>query len=108
MALLEAMATGLPIVASEVSGTIQAIFPGETGLLVPPGNVEKLVEAIRQLLSDPAHAWAMGAAARRRAEAEFSAQKQADQHLALYRRLLDLAPTPTELYLAASAQEKSA
>ena len=89
MALLEAMASGLPIVASKVSGTVQAIIPNETGLLVPPGDVQRLTEAIEQLLSDPARAQAMGAAARRRVEAEFSAQKQADEHLALYHRLLD-------------------
>jgi glycosyltransferase involved in cell wall biosynthesis len=89
MALLEAMASGLPIVASEVSGTVQAIIPNETGLLVPPGDVQRLTEAIEQLLSDPARAQAMGAAARRRVEAEFSAQKQAGEHLALYHRLLD-------------------
>jgi glycosyltransferase involved in cell wall biosynthesis len=94
MALLEAMASGLPIVASEVSGTVQAIIPNETGLLVPPGDVQKLTEAIRQLLSDPTHAQAMGAAARRRVEAEFSAQKQAEEHLALYHRLLNGASKP--------------
>jgi glycosyltransferase involved in cell wall biosynthesis len=93
MALLEAMASGLPIVASKVSGTVQAIIPNETGLLVPPGDVQRLTEAIEQLLSDPARAQAMGAAARRRVEAEFSAQKQADEHLALYHRLLDEAST---------------
>jgi glycosyltransferase involved in cell wall biosynthesis len=89
MALLEAMATGLPIVASEVSGTVQVMIPGETGYLVPPGDVQGLFEAVEQLLSDPARAQAMGAAARRRVEATFSAQKQADEHVALYRRLLE-------------------
>jgi glycosyltransferase involved in cell wall biosynthesis len=88
MALLEAMASGLPVVASKVSGTVQAIIPNQTGLLVPPGDVERLTEAIRQLLSDPVRAQAMGAAARRRVEAEFSAKKQANEHLALYHRLL--------------------
>lgn len=89
MALLEAMASGLPIVASEVSGTVQAIIPNETGLLIPPGDVPKLTEAISQLLSELACAQEMGEAARRRAEAEFSARKQADKHLALYHRLLN-------------------
>lgn len=88
MALLEAMATGLPVVASEVSGTAQVIVPNETGILVPPCNATRLAEAIRQLLSDPERGWAMGAAAKRRVEKEFSARKQADEHLALYYRLL--------------------
>jgi len=86
MALLEAMATGLPIVASEVSGTVQALVPDEHGLLVPPGDVQALVGAIEQILSDPDQAAEMGARARQRTIAEFSAQKQADEHLALYGR----------------------
>jgi glycosyltransferase involved in cell wall biosynthesis len=90
MALLEAMASGLPIVASAVSGTVQVMLPNETGLLVPPKDVPKLVEAIEQIVSDPACALRMGATARRRVQAEFSAQKQADEHLALYRRALSV------------------
>ncbi len=88
MALLEAMAAGLPIVTTAVSGAVQVIIPGQTGLLVPPGNAQKLTEAVLQLLADPACAQALGAAARERAAAEFSAQKQAQEHLALYRRLV--------------------
>ncbi|MDY6876433.1 MAG: glycosyltransferase [Chloroflexota bacterium] len=88
MALLEAMATGLPIVATEVSGTVQVMIPNETGILVPPGDAQHLAEAIEHIISDATLAQAMGAAARRRVKAEFSAQKQADEHLALYRRLL--------------------
>ncbi len=93
MSLLEAMATGLPIVATEVSGTVQVMIPNETGILVPPGDAGRLARAIEQLLSDPAQAQMMGAAARRRVEMEFSARKQADVHLALYRRLLSRAST---------------
>jgi glycosyltransferase involved in cell wall biosynthesis len=88
MALLEAMATGLPIVASAVSGTVQVIVPDETGLLVPPKDVPQLVQAIEQLVSNPVRARSMGVAAQRRVEAEFSAQKQAQEHLALYRRAM--------------------
>jgi glycosyltransferase involved in cell wall biosynthesis len=88
MALLEAMATGLPIVASEVSGTVQAIVPGQHGLLIPPGETQAIVDAVRQMLSDPDRARAMGEAAKQRVQAEFSAQKQADEHLALYYRTL--------------------
>ena len=88
MALLEAMATGLPVVATEVSGTVQAMIPDETGILVPPGDAGRLAQAIEQILDNPQLAQAMGAAARRRVEEQFSAQKQADDHVALYRRLL--------------------
>jgi glycosyltransferase involved in cell wall biosynthesis len=88
MALLEAMATGLPIVASAVSGTIEAIRPNEGGFLVPPGDVAAMASAIGQLLSDPERAQVMGAAARQRVQAEFSASRQAREHIAAYRRAL--------------------
>ena len=85
MALIEAMASGLPIVATDVSGTRQVMVPGETGIVVPPGDAQQLAAAIRELLSDSARAQAMGAAAQRRIE-DFSAKKQAQEHIALYRR----------------------
>lgn len=89
MALLEAMATGLPIVATEISGAVQAIIPNETGILVPPGDARQLAKAIEQLITDPIQAKAMGKAAKQRVETEFSARKQAEEHLALYRHLLN-------------------
>jgi glycosyltransferase involved in cell wall biosynthesis len=88
MALLEAMATGLPIVATKVSGTIQVLVPNQTGILVQPGDAGQLAQAIGHLLKDPLQTQRMGMAAKRCAEDEFSAQKQADEHLALYNRLL--------------------
>jgi glycosyltransferase involved in cell wall biosynthesis len=89
VALLEAMAAGKPIVATAVSGTTQAMIPGETGLVVPPRDSRALADAIIQLLSNPAQAQMMGRAAKQHVTVNFSAQKQADEHLALYRRLLD-------------------
>lgn len=89
MALLEAMAAGKPIVATAVSGTKRVMIPDETGLVVPPGDASKLADTILRLVSDPVRAKAMGRAARKRVAKEFSAQKQADEHLALYRRLLN-------------------
>lgn len=89
MALVEAMASELPIVATEVSGTRQVMVAGETGLLVPPGDAALLREAILGLLAEPRRARAMARAARRRVEQSFSAAKQAEEHLALYRRALN-------------------
>jgi glycosyltransferase involved in cell wall biosynthesis len=86
MALVEAMASGLPVIATEVSGTNQVMVASETGLLVPPGNSQRLAEAIAELLSDPPTAQAMGAAAKQRVEKQFNAQKQAGDHLALFER----------------------
>jgi glycosyltransferase involved in cell wall biosynthesis len=90
MALLEAMAAGKPVVATAVSGTTQVMIPGETGLVIPPHDSRALAGAITQLLSNPAQAQAMGRAAKQHVNMNFSAQKQADEHLALYRRLLYL------------------
>lgn len=84
MALVEAMAAGLPVVATEVSGTRGVMVDGETGLLVPPGDAPALTRAITTLLCDPDRAAAMGAAGRRRVETRFSARKQAADHLALF------------------------
>jgi glycosyltransferase involved in cell wall biosynthesis len=84
MALIEAMASGLPIIATRVSGTNQVMVHGETGLLVAPGNSEELAHAIRELLLDPLMAFRMGKIARRRVEVYFGAQKQAQEHLDLF------------------------
>lgn len=84
MALIEAMASGLPVIATEVSGTREVMIGGQTGLLVPPGDAGRLKDALICLLSDPAQARSMGAAGHRRIVEQFSAAKQAHEHLALY------------------------
>jgi glycosyltransferase involved in cell wall biosynthesis len=88
MALLEAMASGKPIVATAVSGTIQAMIANQTGLIVPPQNSQELSKAILQLLSSPEQAFTMGQTAKRRAEANYGAQKQAEKLLVLYNSIL--------------------
>lgn len=89
MALLEAMATGLPIVASAVSGTVQAMTSGQHGLLIPSGDIDRLTEAVIYMITHPDEARAMGASARQRVAQEFSAQRQAKEHIQLYLQLLD-------------------
>lgn len=89
VALLEAMAAALPIVATAVSGTDQAMVPEETGLVVPPGDARALARAVVELLGDPARARALGRRARERVETEFGARAQAEEYLALYRRLVE-------------------
>jgi glycosyltransferase involved in cell wall biosynthesis len=88
IALLEAMAAAKPIVATAVSGTTQAMIPDETGLVVPPSDSRALAQAIAQLLSNPVRAQTMGRAARQHVVESYGAQKQAEDYLALYRRLL--------------------
>jgi glycosyltransferase involved in cell wall biosynthesis len=67
LAALEAMACGRPVVASATGGLPDAVIHGETGLLVPPGDVGALREALCTLLSDPTLCRRMGEAARQRA-----------------------------------------
>lgn len=86
MALIEAMASALPIIATDVSGTRQVMAPGVTGLLVAPGSVPELVEAMTSMLSHPEKARVMGAAAYERVSAAFSARQQARLHRDLYGR----------------------
>ncbi len=58
--LLEAMASGLPVVASNIEGFAEVLEDGRQGLLVPPGDGYALAEALHRLLSDPARREAMG------------------------------------------------
>jgi glycosyltransferase involved in cell wall biosynthesis len=50
--VLEAMAAGVPVVATRVGGTPELVKDGDTGMLIPSGDVQALIAAIRQLLSD--------------------------------------------------------
>lgn len=70
--ILEAMASGLPVVSSGISGIPLAVKDGETGLLVPEKDPTALLGALRRLLADPAAARAMGERGRRKAEAELT------------------------------------
>lgn len=65
-ALLEAMAAGVPAVASAVGGNPEAVIDGETGLLVPPGEPGAIARAIELLLADPRRRRQMGTASRQR------------------------------------------
>lgn len=93
-ALLEAMAAGLPIVASRAPGVEEVIVHGETGLLVPPDDPEALAEAARQLLEQPLLAERMGKAARETCTAQFSLQTQLDLLTNLYCSLMKGNSTP--------------
>ena len=70
MALLEAQASGVPVVAGASGGVGDIVAAGATGLLVPPGDAAAFAEAVRALLDDPARRQAMGAAALAKARRE--------------------------------------
>jgi len=71
-AVLEAMAAGKPVVATDIPGCREAVVDGETGFLVPPGNPLVLAEALGKLIDSPELRARMGAAGRRRVEENFS------------------------------------
>lgn len=84
MAMLEAMASGVPVVATRVGGTPELIESGVSGVLVPPGNAEALAQELVRVLTNPAQAEAIRRAARGRVEQEFSMSRMLAAHEALY------------------------
>jgi glycosyltransferase involved in cell wall biosynthesis len=88
MSVLEAMAAGLPVVASAVGGVPELVRDGETGTLVAPGDPGALAGALGALVADPAQRTRLGAAARTRAEAEFGIEACRQAHVDLYRAAL--------------------
>jgi glycosyltransferase involved in cell wall biosynthesis len=87
IAALEAMALGVPVVASRIGGLPQMIDDGAQGLLVPPGDPAALAAALGRVLGDAALGVRLGAAARARVEREFSAERWFELHRATYRGL---------------------
>ena len=88
LALLEAMLTARPVVASAVSSVPEIVVDGETGVLVPPDDPRALATAISGVLADRGLAASFGTAGRDRARAEFSVDRMATRTLAVYERVL--------------------
>jgi glycosyltransferase involved in cell wall biosynthesis len=89
LAILEAMAAGLPVVATAVAGVPEAVADGVTGRLVPPEDADALARALAELAADRERARRMGEAGRRRIEADFDISTVAGAYLELWRGLLD-------------------
>ncbi len=83
--ILEAMATGLPVLATTVGGNADLVEDGVTGELVPPADVEAMARGLVRLAQDPARAATLGLAGRVAVEARFSLQAM----IAAYRRVYD-------------------
>ena len=86
MALVEAMASGLPIIATDVSGTRQVMVPGETGFLIPPGDPQEIIQAVTLLLTEPEYSEIMGTNARQRVMELWNAEKQARDIINLFQQ----------------------
>ena len=100
LALIEAMHLGLPVVASDVSGTAEIVAEGETGYLVAAEDADAYADRLRRLLADPVLREKMGQEARRRAARDYSLDRMVRAHLEVYTaapaeayRLIPGAPT---------------
>ena len=90
--LLEAAASGRPVVTTAIPGCREVVRDRENGLLVPPGDPVALANALKLLILDPGLRARFGMRGRARAEAEFSEEAVIDATLHLYERLVS--PTP--------------
>lgn len=88
-AVLEAMASGLPVLASRIAGNEELVAQGETGFLVPPEDVPALQSALAALLADEKNLQRMGAAARQKAEAQYSWRSVGEEYLKMMQRALE-------------------
>lgn len=87
-ALLEAMAAGLPSVATRAGGVPEVLAHGREGLLVPPGDAVALAEAVARIDANTAEADTYASAARARAESEHAVARMVDRWEAVYREVL--------------------
>lgn len=84
LAILEAMAAGKPIIATNVGGISEAVQDQRSGFLVPPRDPAALAQRITQVLADPVLSRELGAAGRERVKRHFSLEKMAKHYQALY------------------------
>jgi sugar transferase (PEP-CTERM/EpsH1 system associated) len=86
--ILEAMATGLPVVATAVGGNVELVTPAKTGLLVPPADPSKLAHALGRYLDSAELRQTHGVAARADVEARFALSGMVEQYRTLYHDVL--------------------
>ena len=102
-AVLEAAASGVPVITTLATGARDAVVPEVTGLLVPPGYPEAICEAILKLLEDKSRRHAMGAAARRWVIEHFSEERVLQLTIEFYRSLMRI-ETGVSIETAACAE----
>ena len=104
---MEAAASGLPVIATDIRGCRQAVSHGQNGLLVPLNDPERLTAAIEALVVDRALREHMGTAGRRKAEAEFDDRAVVSKTLDAYERVLARATSSTRRWTPWSATRLS-
>jgi glycosyltransferase involved in cell wall biosynthesis len=87
-AIVEAMAAGLPVIATDVGGNAEAVQDGVTGTIVPPEDVNAMAAAMRAMLADPERARVMGEAGKARVAERFTTEAMMRQLVTAYRRIL--------------------
>jgi glycosyltransferase involved in cell wall biosynthesis len=87
--VLEAMAAGVPVIASDIPGHSELVVPGETGYLVPIAARAARVQHTDRIFGDAELSQRMGLAAQKRVQENFSVQRMIDGHVDLYRRVLE-------------------
>jgi glycosyltransferase involved in cell wall biosynthesis len=87
---LEAMAAGVPVLATAVGGVPEQIVSGETGLLVPPNNPAFLANGLRQLLENEPLRQLLAKQGQQKTLTEFTCQKQAEKYWKLFQELCSL------------------
>lgn len=85
--IIEAMASGKPVVATDISGCREEVVVGETGFLVPVKNPQSLAYSIGQILDNPSLAERMGLAGRRRAIEKYDEKRVIEKQLAIYKEI---------------------
>lgn len=91
--VLEAMATGLPIVATNVGGNPELVVDGENGRLVSVGDEQKLSEILAELVENPSVRMQMGQSGLNRVTSTFNWQKTVNEYLGIYDELLGIPPS---------------
>ena len=86
-AVLEASAGGLPVIGTAVGGTVEAIVPNKTGLLIEPGDGRALASAMSRLIANASERQALGAAGRAYVGSTFGMDRMVDEFASLYLRL---------------------
>ena len=88
LVLTEAMACGLPVIATDVGATRELVRDGVDGSVIPPDDVPALTRTIETLAADPEKRWQLGANAQKRAWAEFTSRKMGEKVLKIYADVL--------------------